>query len=86
MTELILTIRPQPFSTMSATTCLVTLNMEFRLVSITVCQSSGVILMNMRSRVMPALFTSTSTVPCSALVLAKASTVDSQLPTLPTEA
>jgi len=79
-------MRPQPFSTMSGTTCLVTLNMELRLVSITADQSSRVILRNMRSLVMPALLTSTSTLPCSALVLVKASTVESQSPTLPTDA
>ena len=60
--------------------------MLLRLVSITASQSSRDILMNMRSRVMPALFTSTSMLPCSALVLANASTVESQSPTLPTEA
>ena len=38
-TLLMLMMRPQPFSTMSATTCLVTLNMLFRLVSITASQS-----------------------------------------------
>ena len=69
---------------MSGTTCLVTLNMLFRLVSITACQSSGDIFRNMRSRVMPALLTSTSMGPCSALALLKASTVDCQSPTLPT--
>ena len=79
-------MRPQPFSTMSGTTCLVTLNMLFRLVSITASQSSRVIFRNMRSRVMPALLTSTSIAPCSALALVKASTVESQSPTLPTEA
>ena len=56
-------MRPQPFSTMPGTTCLVTLNMLLRLVSMTAFQSSGVIFRNMRSRVMPALFTSTSMVP-----------------------
>ena len=60
--------------------------MLLRLVSITALQSSGVILRNMRSRVMPALLTSTSMLPCSALALVKASTVDCQSPTLPTEA
>ncbi|MCC2634690.1 MAG: hypothetical protein K0S48_2576 [Ramlibacter sp.] len=71
---------------MSPTTCLVTLNMEFRLVSITASQSSRDIFRNMRSRVMPALLTSTSMPPCSAFALLKASTVESQSPTLPTEA
>ena len=52
----------------------------------TASQSSRVIFTNMRSRVMPALFTSTSMLPCSALALAKASTVESQSPTLPAEA
>ena len=60
--------------------------MEFRLVSITASQSSRVIFRNMRSRVMPALLTSTSIEPCSALALLKASTVEFQSPTLPTEA
>ena len=81
-----LMMRPQPFSTMSATTCLVTLNMLFRLVSITASQSSRDIFRNMRSRVIPALFTSTSMVPCSALAWVNASTVESQSPTLPTDA
>ena len=79
-------MRPQPRSTMSSTTCLVTLNRLVRLVSITASQSSRVILRNMRSRVMPALLTSTSIGPCSAFTLAKAATVESQSPTLPTEA
>ncbi len=79
-------MRPQPFSTMPGTTCLVTLNMLLRLVSMTAFQSSGVIFRNMRSRVMPALFTSTSMGPTSALALVKASTVDCQSATLPTEA
>ncbi len=79
-------IRPQPRSTMSGTTCLVALNSEVRLVLITASHSSRVILTNRRSRVMPALFTSTSIGPCSALVLANASTVESQSATLPTEA
>ena len=69
---------------MSGMTCLVTLNMELRLVSITASQSSRVIFRNMRSRVMPALLTSTSMGPCSALALAKASAVDCQSATLPT--
>jgi uncharacterized protein YbcC (UPF0753/DUF2309 family) len=60
--------------------------MLFRLVSITASQSSRVIFRNMRSRVMPALLTSTSIGPCSALALVKASTVESQSATLPTEA
>ena len=71
---------------MSGTTCLVTLNMLFRLVSMTAFQSSGDIFRNMRSRVMPALLTSTSIGPCSALALANASTVESQSATLPTDA
>jgi hypothetical protein len=40
----------------------------------------------MRSRVMPALLTSTSIAPCSAVALANAATVESQSATLPTEA
>jgi len=84
LTELIWMMRPQPRSTMSGTTCLVTLNMLLRLVSITASQSSRVILRNMRSRVMPALLTSTSIGPCSALALVKASVVDCQSLTLPT--
>lgn len=56
------------------------------MVSITASQSSRVILRNMRSRVMPALFTSTSIAPCSAFALPKAATVESHSPTLPTEA
>jgi hypothetical protein len=86
LTELIWMMRPQPFSTMPGTTCLVTLNMLLRLVSITAFQSSGDIFRNMRSRVMPALFTSTSIGPCSATALVKASTVLSQSATLPTDA
>ncbi len=79
-------MRPHPRSTISGTTCLVTLNMLLRLVSITACQSSGVIFKNIRSRVIPALFTSTSIGPCSALACANAVTVESQSATLPTEA
>ncbi len=79
-------MRPQPFSTMPGTTCLVTLNMLVRLVSITASQSSRVIFTNMRSRVMPALLTSTSIAPCSLMALVKACTVESQSATLPTEA
>ena len=60
--------------------------MLFRLVSMTAFQSSGVIFRNMRSRVMPALLTSTSIGPCSATALENACTVDSQSATLPTEA
>jgi len=71
---------------MSGTTCLVTLNMLLRLVSITASQSSRVIFTNMRSRVMPALLTSTSIGPCSALAFWKACTVESQSATLPDEA
>ena len=79
-------MRPQPFSTMPGTTCLVTLNMAFKLVSMTAFQSSTLIFKNMRSRVIPALFTSTSMGPCSATALLKASVVDAQSATLPTEA
>jgi hypothetical protein len=79
-------MRPQPFSTMSATTCLVTLNMLFRLVSITASQSSRVIFRNMRSRVMPALLTSTSIGAVLGLGLGEG--LDGGIPvaTLPTEA
>ena len=80
-------MRPQPFSTMPGTTCLVTLNMLFRLVSMTAFQSSGVIFRNMRSRVMPALLTSTSIgAMLGSRALVKAATVESQSATLPTEA
>ncbi len=77
-------MRPKPFSTMSGTTCLVTLNMELRLVLMTASQSSRVIFRNMRSRVMPALLTSTSMEPWSALALENAATVESHSATLPT--
>ena len=81
-----LMIRPQPASTMPSITCLVTLNNEFKLVSITARQSSGVILRKTVSRVIPALLTNTSTFPCSAFTLLKAATVLSQSPTLPSDA
>ena len=71
---------------MPGTTCLVTLNMAFKLVSITAFQSSGVIFKNMRSRVIPALLTSTSITPCCSTALVKAAVVDSQSATLPTDA
>ena len=79
-------MRPQPRSTMSGTTCLVTLNMLFTLVSMTARQSSSDIFRNMRSRVMPALLTRTSIGPCSPFAFANAATVDSQSATLPTDA
>ncbi|MOA61902.1 hypothetical protein D3C78_1871630 [compost metagenome] len=71
---------------MPSMTCLVTLNRLFRLVSITARQSSALILRNRPSRVMPALLTSTSTPPSSAVTFSKAFTVDSQSDTLPTDA
>ena len=54
--------------------------------SVAASQSARLILRNMPSRVMPALLTSTSTGPCSALTFWNALTVDSQSPTLPIEA
>jgi hypothetical protein len=84
LTDEIWMMRPQPRSIMSGTTCLVTLNIDVRLVLMTASQSSLVILTNSRSRVMPALLTSTSIGPCSALALAKACTTLSQSATLPT--
>src|SRR6266702_8185009 len=71
---------------MPSITCLVTLKRLVRLVSITAVQSSCVILRNTTSRVMPALFTSTSISPTSALTLSNAALVDSQSPTLPSDA
>ncbi len=71
---------------MSSMTCLVTLNRLFRLVSMTARQSSRPILRKTPSRVIPALFTSTSTGPNWSLIRMKASTVESQSDTLPTEA
>ncbi len=71
---------------MPSITCLVTLNSEVRLVSITASQSARVILRNTTSRVMPALLISTSTSPTSALTLSNAALVESQSATLPSEA
>ncbi|MOA29648.1 hypothetical protein D3C78_1506780 [compost metagenome] len=79
-------MRPHWRSTMPSMTCLVTLNRLFRLVSMTARQSSAVILRNRPSRVMPALLTSTSTGPRSAVTRSKAATVESQSDTLPTDA
>ena len=78
-------IRPNPRSTMDSMTCLVTLNRELRLVLITASQSALDILRNVPSLVMPALLTRMSMGPCSALAFSKASLVDSQSATLPTE-
>ncbi|MNL78896.1 hypothetical protein D3C87_2053890 [compost metagenome] len=71
---------------MPSMTCLVTLNKLFRLVSMTARQSSAVIFRNSPSRVIPALLTSTSTGPSSFVTRSKASTVESQSDTLPTDA
>ena len=71
---------------MPSITCFVTLKRLVRLVSMTAVQSSCVILRNTTSRVMPALFTSTSISPTSALTLSNAVLVDSQSPTLPSDA
>ncbi len=79
-------MRPQPWSSMPSITCLVTLNRLLRLVSMTVRQSSSVILRNTPSRVIPALLTRMSIVPCSAFAFSKAALVDSQSETFPTEA
>ncbi len=79
-------MRPQPFSSMSSMTCLVTWNRLFKLVSMTSCHCSLVILRNRQSRVIPALLISTSAGPCSARTFSKAARVESQFETLPSEA
>ena len=71
---------------MPSITCFVTLKRLVRFVSMTAVQSSCVILRNTTSRVMPALLTSTSTSPTSDLTLSNAFLVDSQSPTLPSDA
>ena len=60
-----LMMRPQPRSTMPSQTCLVMLKHESRLVRMTASQSALSIFLNVMSRVMPALLTSTSTGPTS---------------------
>ena len=62
------TIRPQPRSIIPSITWRVTLNTEFRLVLITAYQSFGDMRLNTPSRVIPALFTSTSIGPIDVLV------------------
>ncbi len=65
-------MRPQPRSTMPSATCLVMLNRLSRLVRITASQFTLSIFLNVMSRVMPALFTSTSTAPSLASTSATA--------------
>src|ERR1700687_40702 len=78
--------RPHPRFTMPSITCFVTLKRLVWLVSITAFQFSSVIFRKTPSRVMPALFTSTSTSPTSFFTFANAPSVDSQSPTLPSDA
>ena len=59
-------MRPKPRSRMPSITGRVMVKSESRLVWMTACHCSKVILWNMPSRVMPALLTSTSTGPSSA--------------------
>ena len=79
-------MRPQPREVMPSTTCLVMLNSECRLLAITAFQSSRLIWRNSVSRLPPALLTSTSISPTSALTLANAAMVESQSAALPSEA
>src|ERR1700704_2418919 len=71
-----LMIRPHPRSTMPSHTCLVMLKHESRLVLITASQFALSIFLNVMSRVMPALFTSTSTGPTSLTTCATPLTQD----------
>ena len=61
-----LMIRPQPRSTMPSQTCFVMLKHESRFVFITASQLILSIFLNVMSRVIPALLTSTSIGPISA--------------------
>src|SRR5438552_2949473 len=61
LTDEMLMMRPQPRSLMLSMTWRVTLNTLLRFVLITAIQSCSVMRLNSASRVMPALFTSTST-------------------------
>ncbi|MNC84564.1 hypothetical protein D3C83_01200 [compost metagenome] len=65
-------MRPQPRSTMPSHTGLVMLNTLSRLVRSTASQSTLPILLNVMSRVMPALLTSTSIAPASDWIIATA--------------
>ncbi|MNN55340.1 hypothetical protein D3C81_1702120 [compost metagenome] len=71
-------MRPKPRSTIESTTCLEVLNRPLRLVEITAFQSSGVMRLNVVSRVMPALLTRMSIWPTSSRTWAKARTVSFQ--------
>lgn len=73
-------IRPQRRSSMPSMTCLVVLNRPLRLVSITARQFSRDSLRKVASRVMPALFTSTSIGPTFACTSSKLLCVLSQSP------
>src|SRR5450755_2030283 len=73
-----LMMRPQPRSTMPSQTCLVMLKHESRLVLMTASQFALSIFLNVMSRVMPALFTSTSTGPTSLTTCATHATHDGQ--------
>ncbi|MNG24153.1 hypothetical protein D3C84_1088450 [compost metagenome] len=77
MTDEILMIRPQPRSTMPSQTGLVMLKTESRLVLMTASQFGLSIFLNVMSRVMPALFTSTSTGPISASTAATQAAAES---------
>jgi hypothetical protein len=73
-----LMIRPQPRSTMPSHTCFVMLKHESRLVCMTAFQPVRSIFLNVVSRVIPALLTSTSIGPTSAATCCAQATHESQ--------
>src|SRR6266545_2080698 len=77
-TDEILIIRPQPRSVMPSQTCLVMLKQLSRLVLITASQLGLSIFLNVMSRVIPALLTSTSTGPTSLTTCATHAAHESQ--------
>ena len=70
-------MRPQPRSSIPSHTCLVMLKQESRLVFITASQLTLSIFLKVMSRVMPALFTSTSIGPTSAATFCAQATAES---------
>jgi hypothetical protein len=70
-----LTIRPQPASSMSGSTAWVTWKTPFRLTSTTLFHSSDVMLVNLRNEVMPAALTRMVIGPSAARAADSASSI-----------
>jgi len=78
LTDEMLMMRPQPRSAIVSQTCFVMLKHESRFVFITASQFALSIFLNVMSRVMPALLTSTSTGPTSSTTFLTQAAHDSQ--------